>query len=65
VEVRTDPEAAAPAVAVRRADGRKCSRCWCWSAGVGETAAHPEVCPRCAAALAAIASVSPHGGGEA
>ena len=55
VEVREDAAAAAPAVTVRRADGRKCSRCWCWSTGVGAAAAHPEVCPRCAAALAVIA----------
>jgi isoleucyl-tRNA synthetase len=61
VEVREDAAAAAPAVSVRRADGRKCGRCWCWSTGVGEAAAHPEVCPRCVAALTAIAA----GGGRA
>jgi isoleucyl-tRNA synthetase len=52
VEVREDAAAAQPVVCARRADGRKCSRCWCWSTGVGAAAAHPEVCPRCAAALA-------------
>ncbi|HEY6000497.1 MAG TPA: isoleucine--tRNA ligase [bacterium] len=54
VTVREDPAAASPAVEVRRAGGRKCGRCWTWSEGVGADAAHPEVCPRCASALAVI-----------
>jgi isoleucyl-tRNA synthetase len=55
VEVRADAAAAGAVASVRRADGRKCSRCWSWSVGVGESETHPEVCPRCAAALATIA----------
>jgi isoleucyl-tRNA synthetase len=54
LEVLEDPGATAPTVSVRRAAGRKCSRCWCWSAGVGSATAHPEVCPRCAEALATL-----------
>ena len=55
VELREDPAAAAgPVVTVARAPGAKCSRCWCWSTRVGETPSHPEVCPRCAGALAVI-----------
>ena len=29
----------------------KCARCWTHSAGVGQDAEYPELCPRCAAAL--------------
>jgi isoleucyl-tRNA synthetase len=55
VAVQEDPAAAAgPSVTVARAPGSKCSRCWCWSTRVGETPSHPEVCPRCAGALAVI-----------
>jgi isoleucyl-tRNA synthetase len=39
-------------VAVVPAPGRKCARCWSYSTEVGKDAAHPELCPRCAAALA-------------
>ena len=31
----------------------KCPRCWTHSAGIGSDAEHPELCPRCAAALRA------------
>jgi isoleucyl-tRNA synthetase len=30
----------------------KCPRCWMRSAGIGQSADHPELCPRCAAAVA-------------
>ena len=30
----------------------KCPRCWMRAAGIGDDAAHPELCPRCAAAVA-------------
>ena len=53
VELGEDPAAKEPVVSVRRAPGSKCPRCWCWSTRVGEVAAHPEICPRCADALAA------------
>ena len=31
----------------------KCPRCWTHSAGIGSDAEHPELCPRCAAAVRA------------
>jgi isoleucyl-tRNA synthetase len=34
-------------VAVDRAPGRKCERCWTWSERVGEDPAHPALCERC------------------
>jgi isoleucyl-tRNA synthetase len=39
------------AVAVRRANGKKCERCWNYSTRVGESADYPTVCERCVAAL--------------
>jgi isoleucyl-tRNA synthetase len=41
-------------VDVRRADGRKCERCWNYSTHVGESAEYPTVCERCLAALEEI-----------
>jgi isoleucyl-tRNA synthetase len=38
-------------VAVARAPGKKCERCWVWSEDVGTAAAHPTICGKCAAAL--------------
>ena len=38
-------------VAVQRADGVKCERCWNYSARVGESADYPTVCERCVKAL--------------
>ena len=35
-------------IAVRRADGSKCERCWNYSTRVGEDAAFPTLCERCA-----------------
>jgi isoleucyl-tRNA synthetase len=35
------------AVAVRRADGKKCERCWNYSVHVGESTKFPTVCERC------------------
>ena len=43
------------AVAVERARGTKCERCWNYSERVGESAAWPTVCERCVAALEEIA----------
>jgi isoleucyl-tRNA synthetase len=40
------------AVAVERAPGRKCERCWTWSEAVGTFDVHPGVCERCAPVLA-------------
>jgi len=38
-------------VAVERAAGAKCERCWTYSTNVGHLAPHPGVCERCAAVL--------------
>ena len=38
-------------VTVRHATGKKCVRCWTYSETVGENAAHPELCARCARVL--------------
>ncbi len=35
-------------IAVRPSNDAKCARCWTHDALVGEHAAHPELCPRCA-----------------
>jgi isoleucyl-tRNA synthetase len=49
-------------VAVRRADGAKCERCWNYSTHVGESADYPTVCERCVKALTEIEE-SGHAGG--
>jgi len=41
-------------VAVQRADGKKCDRCWNYSTHVGENSRYPTVCERCSTALAEI-----------
>ncbi len=38
-------------VAVSRAPGAKCERCWTYSTKVGDLSAHPGVCERCAMVL--------------
>ena len=38
-------------VQVAKADGHKCERCWHYTTDVGQDAAHPTVCGRCAAVL--------------
>ena len=43
-------------VAVQRADGAKCERCWNYSTHVGENNRYPTVCERCTEALAEIES---------
>jgi isoleucyl-tRNA synthetase len=50
------PSTAVPGltVAVGRAPGRKCARCWTYTTDVGRDAAHPEVCARCARTLASL-----------
>ncbi len=40
-----------PALAVSKAPGEKCARCWKVLAEVGQVAAHPELCHRCADAI--------------
>jgi isoleucyl-tRNA synthetase len=54
-------------VAVQRADGTKCERCWNYSTHVGENADYPTVCERCVKALAEIEqalAASGHAGGH-
>jgi isoleucyl-tRNA synthetase len=41
-------------IRARRADGKKCERCWNYSTHVGESADYPTLCERCVAALAEI-----------
>jgi isoleucyl-tRNA synthetase len=41
-------------VAVSKADGTKCERCWNYSIHVGEDHAYPTVCERCSAVLKEI-----------
>jgi isoleucyl-tRNA synthetase len=41
-------------VAVQKADGKKCERCWNYSTRVGENPRYPTVCERCTEALAEI-----------
>jgi isoleucyl-tRNA synthetase len=54
-------------VAVQRADGAKCERCWNYSTHVGENADYPTVCERCVKALTEIEetlAASGHAGGQ-
>jgi isoleucyl-tRNA synthetase len=43
-------------IAVTRADGAKCERCWKYDTEVGADRAHPTLCARCASVLKAGAS---------
>ena len=43
-------------IAIERADGKKCDRCWNYSIYVGENSRYPTVCERCTEALAEIES---------
>jgi isoleucyl-tRNA synthetase len=45
-------EAASLQIAVVKADGDKCPRCWNYSTHIGESAEHPHICDRCVGALA-------------
>jgi isoleucyl-tRNA synthetase len=42
------------AIIVKKADGKKCERCWNYSTHVGENSRYPTVCERCSVALAEI-----------
>ena len=48
-------------VRVRRADGKKCERCWNYSARVGENSRYLTICERCSEALAEIEASHGHG----
>ena len=39
-------------IAVEKADGLKCERCWNYSTSVGKESNHPTLCPKCISALA-------------
>jgi isoleucyl-tRNA synthetase len=41
-------------IAIERAQGQKCERCWNYSTRVGESVRYPTVCERCVEALAEI-----------
>jgi isoleucyl-tRNA synthetase len=43
-------------VLIRRTDGRKCERCWVYDPETGSNPEFPAACPRCSAALRAIAA---------
>jgi isoleucyl-tRNA synthetase len=44
------------AIVIKKADGKKCERCWNYSIHVGENTRYPTVCERCTEALAEIES---------
>jgi len=41
-------------VAVMKADGQKCERCWHWETDVGSTPEHPTICARCVRAVESV-----------
>ena len=45
-------------VAIEKAPGEKCERCWVWSPHVGRNVKHPTVCERCAGVLESIGAES-------
>ncbi|MFB3816021.1 MAG: isoleucine--tRNA ligase [Candidatus Methylomirabilales bacterium] len=51
LEVARRPSGEGVAVRVERAGGTKCPRCWNYRTDIGASAAHPDVCARCAGAL--------------
>jgi len=38
-------------IRVQKADGKKCSRCWNWSASVGDDKSNPTLCDRCSGVI--------------
>jgi isoleucyl-tRNA synthetase len=51
IHIEPAPAGSAPAYRVRRSEAPRCGRCWRHLPEVGSVASHPELCPRCAAAL--------------
>jgi isoleucyl-tRNA synthetase len=48
-------DAATPVkIAVTKANGAKCQRCWRYDEKLGSNAEHPEICPRCTAVVQAL-----------
>jgi isoleucyl-tRNA synthetase len=55
-QLEIKPEGEAPVtVAVSKAAGEKCERCWHWETDVGSHAEHPTICARCVKAVQASA----------
>jgi isoleucyl-tRNA synthetase len=54
VELGNSTEGDSVSIAISRADGQKCERCWNYSMRVGESERYPTVCERCVAALKEI-----------
>ena len=53
LEIHPDSNAT-PTVAVSKADGEKCERCWHWEVDVGSNPEHPTICARCLKAVQGI-----------
>jgi isoleucyl-tRNA synthetase len=47
-------------IAIKKADGKKCERCWNYSTHVGENPRYPTVCERCSEALTEIEGGASH-----
>jgi isoleucyl-tRNA synthetase len=47
----TAQEFSGAVIEIKASEEPKCSRCWTHDTHVGENAAHPELCPRCASAV--------------
>ncbi len=41
-------------IAVERAEGEKCGRCWKYDTTVGANSDHPEICSRCLGVVEAM-----------
>jgi isoleucyl-tRNA synthetase len=47
-------------IQISKAEGKKCERCWNYSARVGEDLEYPTVCERCSAVLKEIEAAAAH-----
>ncbi len=47
-------EGPVPQIAIQRATGRKCPRCWNWFSQEADAGLNPELCPRCARVVAEL-----------
>jgi len=56
LEVHVTPGNGEPTlnVAVSKAAGQKCERCWHWEEDVGSAKDHPTLCGRCVEAVAQV-----------
>lgn len=50
-DVQFTGEATGLQIAVVKADGEKCPRCWNYSTHIGESTEHPHICDRCVSAI--------------